>query len=424
MVAKVAVKLTDAAEERQEELPAPILRKLSRYEQMMEVTSWSNRLDARLQERILDLAEKIETWKETLSNVPSEGPAAEHDALLEDMDRSLEELMPEIVELAVVASDHVYFLDRRVAELDKRVGWFSEMLAKLEAWKPYRGARRAVNYLLDSIGTKPTSTETKQTDERRLTVDHLFLENFEKDMNVRNEGSPMAVYDDWVTMYRKGARAYGSQQPLYTDIDPRLINLHGVVSFRDKKVVELGPFEGANTKQIVDLGASKVVAIEANRDAFIKCMAVKETFKLNNLELIYDDFTQLITDEQFLEQHSFDICFAAGVLYHMHQPLETIANICKVAPIVYVHTHIASHKVPKGDWVTLKDANGEEYRGRKNHYPKKAHWGGVETYAIWLEEEAMLRAFRNQGCEISDVYVGRNEIRGDYISFVATRKES
>ena len=420
MAGKIAVRLKDAVEERDEELSAPLLRKLSRYEQMLEVTSWSNRLDARLQERLLDLSDKIDTWRESIAAAAaSTGREVQQDAVLQDMDRALDELLPEIVELAVVAADHVYFLDRRVAELDRRLGRLSELLATVESWKIYR----AIDKVLRRFRKAPTRDEEVAIDDRRLAVDHVFLEHFDKDMNVNNHGSPMALYDDWVTMYRKGSRAFGSPEPLYTDIDPRLTNLHSHVSFRDKRVIELGPFEGANSKQLIDLGASQVVAIEANRDAYIKCLAVKETFALDKLELVYDDFTKLIADETFHAAHTFDVCFAAGVLYHMHQPLETIANICRLAPVLYVHTHIASEKVPKDDWLVLTDEHGEEYRGRKNIYRSKSHWGGVHQYAVWLEEESMLRAFRNQGCTISDVYVGRNDVRGDYMSFVATRSD-
>ena len=91
MAAKTAVKFQDAAAEREEDLPQPLLRKLSRYEQMMEVTSWSNRLDSRLQTCLFDLAERIDTWRETIKSIPnSQDQSGKEDAVLQDMDFALE----------------------------------------------------------------------------------------------------------------------------------------------------------------------------------------------------------------------------------------------------------------------------------------------------------------------------------------------
>jgi hypothetical protein len=44
----------------------------------------------------------------------------------------------------------------------------------------------------------------------------------------------------------------------------------------DMSLLELGPLEGAHTYQLEKLGAKSILAIEANVEAFLKCLITKE----------------------------------------------------------------------------------------------------------------------------------------------------
>jgi hypothetical protein len=65
------------------------------------------------------------------------------------------------------------------------------------------------------------------------------------------------------------------------------------------------------------MNAKKIVSIEANTRAFLKCLCIKEIFNLDCVKFKLGDFIQ------FLEKTNskFDLVFASGVLYHMLEPI-------------------------------------------------------------------------------------------------------
>jgi hypothetical protein len=64
--------------------------------------------------------------------------------------------------------------------------------------------------------------------------------------------------------------------------DPRLSLFDAAIGgFAGKKVIELGPLDGGHTFIMSALGASEILSIEANRDAFLRCLVLKEAFNIN-----------------------------------------------------------------------------------------------------------------------------------------------
>lgn len=57
-----------------------------------------------------------------------------------------------------------------------------------------------------------------------------------------------------------------------------------------KKILELGPLEGAHTTIMSSMGAAHVTAIEANSHAYLKCLIVKEILALKNVNYLLGDF--------------------------------------------------------------------------------------------------------------------------------------
>src|ERR1700742_895018 len=47
-----------------------------------------------------------------------------------------------------------------------------------------------------------------------------------------------------------------------------------------KKVLELGPLDGGHTYIMSALGAESIIAIEANKDSYLRCLIIKEAFNL------------------------------------------------------------------------------------------------------------------------------------------------
>ena len=56
------------------------------------------------------------------------------------------------------------------------------------------------------------------------------------------------------------------------------------------RILELGPLEGAHTYQLEKLGAAEIVAIEANKEAFLKCLIIKELAQLERARFLLGDF--------------------------------------------------------------------------------------------------------------------------------------
>ena len=59
------------------------------------------------------------------------------------------------------------------------------------------------------------------------------------------------------------------------------------------RVLELGPLEAAHTYLLERLGASEIVAVEANTEAFLKCLIVKEALGLTNAQFLCGDIVAL-----------------------------------------------------------------------------------------------------------------------------------
>jgi hypothetical protein len=90
-----------------------------------------------------------------------------------------------------------------------------------------------------------------------------------------------------------------------------------------KRILELGPLEGGHTYMLAKAGA-KVTAIEANMNAYLRCLVVKELLKFEVDDLLLGDFTSYV--HQNIDTR-FDAILASGVLYHLTDPLATLIDL-------------------------------------------------------------------------------------------------
>jgi hypothetical protein len=136
---------------------------------------------------------------------------------------------------------------------------------------------------------------------------------------------------EWSSRLPDGLRSGGV--PLFAD--ERIQWLADRVSLAGLNVLELGPLEGGHSYMLERFGAKRVVAVEANRRAYLRCLVVKEIFGLQRVEFVCGDFVEYLrqTDE------SFDLCLASGVLYHMRDPGEMLRLAARVTDRLYLWTH-------------------------------------------------------------------------------------
>jgi len=123
------------------------------------------------------------------------------------------------------------------------------------------------------------------------------------------------------------------------DSRPRMLQEY-VGSLKGLRILELGPMEANHTYQLELLGADQIIAIEANRLHYLKCLAVKEMLGLK-AQFLLGDFSKYLSETK----DRFDIVFASGVLYHMVDPLGLCRNIAARSPVAFFWTHYVSDAV-------------------------------------------------------------------------------
>lgn len=165
------------------------------------------------------------------------------------------------------------------------------------------------------------------------------------------------------------------------------------------RVLELGPLEGAHTYQLEKLGAKSVVSIEANAEAYLKCLVTKEITGLSRAQFRYGDFTKYVesTDDRY------DMVFASGVLYHMKDPIALIMAMGRITKSCFVWTHYFSRgrfKRPKHRLEYDPRFPGVKlyvFRPAKEAMVNKTYRGGNLPIAVWLTREDILATFRKAG---------------------------
>ena len=57
--------------------------------------------------------------------------------------------------------------------------------------------------------------------------------------------------------------------------------------FQEKNVLELGPLEGCHSAMLESAGATSILSIEANSDAYLRCLLVKELLDLHKTRFFW-----------------------------------------------------------------------------------------------------------------------------------------
>ena len=185
--------------------------------------------------------------------------------------------------------------------------------------------------------------------------------------------------------------------PLFEDprIDWAAEQLGG---FKGQRVVELGPLEAGHTYMLESMGAESILAIEANKRAYLKCLIVKEVLNLKRSRFLLGDFISFLRENNT----SFDVCLASGVLYHMHRPAELIHLISRASNKVILWTHYYDKTIiennptlaHKFSGSTRPNYNGFNHVLHKYVYKEALGWGGFcggsDPYSYWMSRDGIL----------------------------------
>jgi len=196
--------------------------------------------------------------------------------------------------------------------------------------------------------------------------------------------------------------------------------------FSGKDILELGPLEAAHTYMMTKGGANRILAIEANSRAYVKCLIVKEVLALENCSFLLGDFDLHLEDTQ----DEYDLIMALGVLYHCINPIKTIVNMTKRAKVIGIWSHYFCESIirekygEKFDYdPTLLSFEGYEATCYEHHYREAldipGFCGGGRSSTRWMDKNSWLSLFDSLGYELDILSESTSHQNGPEFTAVA-----
>jgi len=181
---------------------------------------------------------------------------------------------------------------------------------------------------------------------------------------------------------------------------------------RGRRVLELGPLEGGHSWMLDRAGASSVVAVESNSQAWLKCVAAKELLGMSAVQFLLGDFMEYLRDPG----PEFDACLACGVLYHLRDPhllFPLLRERC-TGPVM-IWTAIWTPDIPKRHkllslrFTTKRSVvlpTGRHIVLHRHEYGPTSimsrFWGGNAPYSEWMSREDIAAAAGAAGYKVSE----------------------
>lgn len=208
----------------------------------------------------------------------------------------------------------------------------------------------------------------------------------------------------WVASFPPELGVVAGQIPLYEDprIDWMLSELKG--AWHEFDVLELGPLEASHTAMMLRRGVKSVLAVEANRLAFLKCLVAKEVMGLREASFLLGDFREFLKQDQ----RRWPLIVACGVLYHMTEPLDLLAALARRTDRLFIWTHVFDDEAMPFDdprhgvfsQEEVVDFDGRSYTLRVHPYGNMGDakfCGGPLQGPRWMERAGLLDALDRLG---------------------------
>jgi hypothetical protein len=197
-----------------------------------------------------------------------------------------------------------------------------------------------------------------------------------------------------------------------------------------KTVLELGPLEAAHSYMAQAGGAAHLTAVEANRNAFLKCLIIKELFTLDRCSFLCGDVLEYMQGSS----EQYDVAFVTGILYHMVEPVRLLDLVSQRCSQIVIWTQVYDERglANKHFARRIGPATATEYKGFHHHvhrYDYGVHArlggfsGGTRPYANWLPREDLLRALDHFGWRDIEIAFDdpTSHPHGPALALVATR---
>lgn len=198
--------------------------------------------------------------------------------------------------------------------------------------------------------------------------------------------------------------------------ESRIKHLSERMDLNGVTVMELSPLEGYHALVLHNLGVKKIVSIEGRKENFLKCLVVKNAFNLERCKFLYGDLNEILS---VLSGH-FDLCLALGVLYHLENPIPIIYRLAELTESMFVWTHYATAKLPKGRLAEVKYEKGF-CRGKYVREDIGHYLSGLQKKSFWVYEEDLLRIVKDAGFKNIDLITKEEHKNGPAMLFLAKK---
>jgi hypothetical protein len=225
----------------------------------------------------------------------------------------------------------------------------------------------------------------------------------------------------WVSRLPGGLEA--GEVPLFED--DRISWLVEQVPIAGTSVLELGPLEGGHSYMLERAAARRVVAVEANRSAYLRCLVVKEVFGMHRVDFLCGDLVKYLAETR----ERFDLCVASGVLYHMTEPLEMLELTSRVCDRLFLWTHYYDAKLLKQNERAaghFPDGKGPLYRYEyADALEVTSFCGGTRPHSFWLDRQTLIGTLRELGFDqLEFAFEEPTHINGPALAVLATKTGS
>lgn len=184
--------------------------------------------------------------------------------------------------------------------------------------------------------------------------------------------------------------------------DDRVKWVNEVFPLKDKTILECGPLELGHSYMMQNYGASNIISVESNWNCYIKCLVVKDIYKLDKVEIKFGDINKYIENTCDLR---VDFALVSGILYHLENPVQLIKNLSNVANNIFIWTHVYDPSSPTQSiqdvsytTITFED---EVYEGAKQKYRENStstlYCGGTFYISFWITENSLYKALNKYG---------------------------
>jgi hypothetical protein len=229
-------------------------------------------------------------------------------------------------------------------------------------------------------------------------------------------------------------------------------------------VLELGPLEGGHTWMLEQMGAASVIAVEASTRAYLKCLTVKELTGMTRARFLCGDSVGYLRERgeaamaaaagsvaaaasasatagapaaasaQSNNAGRFDVAVASGILYHLTNPVELLAQLAAHADRLFLWTrYFDDEMVKRRPKLAARFAPprltthaGFAHALHPYHYRStrfgRSFSGGTASHAAWLTRDTILSALRAFGFDrIETSFEEPDHENGPAFALVATR---